>query len=141
MTEKATNTNRIDFYEEKKWIMAYWFKTSRKAQFTEAYLWDLWQKWFGNDFTGKSDERFQEILPWIKETRCTMSKAGIKSKRHEVADSSSVPPYIKQLASRKGYCVKKYSTKFCPPCIKLDAAINFCIPIGVQPIFRETSIF
>ena len=43
------------------------------------------------------------------ETR--MSKAEIKAKRHEVADSSSMPPYIKQLASRKGYCVKKCSTK------------------------------
>lgn len=111
MTKKTTDTNRINFYEEKKWIMAYWFKTSRKAQFTEAYLWDLWQKWFGNDFTGKSDERFQELLPWIKEIRHTMSKAEIKAKRHEVADSSSMPPYIKQLASRKGYCVKKCSTK------------------------------
>ena len=28
MTEKTTNTNRINFYEEKKWIMAYWFKKS-----------------------------------------------------------------------------------------------------------------
>lgn len=111
MTEKTTNTNRINFYEEKKWIMAYWFKTRRKAQFTEAYLWDLWQKWFGNDFTGKSDERFQELLPWIKEIRRTMSKAEIKEKRHEVADSSSMPPYIKQLAIRKGYCVKKCSTR------------------------------
>lgn len=111
MAEKVINTNRINFYEEKKWIMAYWFKTSRKAQFTETYLWDLWQKWFGNDFTGKSDERFQEILPWIKEIRRTMSKAEIKAKRHEAADSSSMPPYIKQLASRKGYCVKKCSTK------------------------------
>lgn len=40
-----------------------------------------------------------------------MSKAEIKAKRHEVADSSSMPPYIKQLASRKGYCVKKCSTR------------------------------
>ena len=69
------------------------------------------QKWFGNDFNNKSDERFQELLPWIKEIRRTMSKAEIKAKRHEVADSSSMPPYIKQLASRKGYCVKKCSTK------------------------------
>ena len=96
MTEKATNTNRINFYEEKKWIMAYWFKTSRKAQFTEVYLWDLWQK---------------DTFTWIKQIVRTMSKAEIKAKRHEVADSSSMPPYIKQLASRKGYCVKKCSTK------------------------------
>lgn len=111
MTEKTSNSNEINFYEEKKWIMAYWFKTSRKAQFTEAYLWELWQKWYGNDFKNKSDERFQEILPWIREVRRTMSKAEIKAKRHEVADSSSMPPYIRQLADRKGYCVKKCSTR------------------------------
>lgn len=40
-----------------------------------------------------------------------MSKAEIKAKRHEVADSSSMPPYIKKLAIRKGYCVKKCSTR------------------------------
>ncbi len=50
MAEKVKNTSRINFYEEKKWIMAYWFKTSRKEQFTEMYLWELWQKWFGKDF-------------------------------------------------------------------------------------------
>lgn len=111
MTEKTSNTNEINFYEEKKWIMAYWFKTNRKAQFTEAYLWELWQKWFGNDFKNKSDERFQEILPWIREVRRTTSKAEIKAKRHEVADSSSMPSYIRQLADRKGYCVKKCSTR------------------------------
>lgn len=114
MTEKASDTNKINFYEEKKWIMAHWFKTSRKAQFTEAYLWELWRKWFENDFNNKSDERFQELLPWIREVRRTMSKAEIKAKRHEVEDSSSMPPYIKQLASRKGYCVKKCSTKRYP---------------------------
>lgn len=111
MTEATAKRNKIHFFKEKKWIMAYWFKTSRKAQFTEAYLWDLWQKWFGNDFTGKSDERFQEILPCIKEIRCSMTKDEIKKKRHEVADSHSMPPYIRQLASKKGYCVKKCSTK------------------------------
>jgi len=26
MTEKATNTKRINFYEDKKWITANWFK-------------------------------------------------------------------------------------------------------------------
>ncbi len=77
---KVTNRKKIHFFREKKWIMAYWFKTSRKAQFTETYLWELWQKWFGNDFTGKSDERFQEILPWIREIRRTMTKDEIKKK-------------------------------------------------------------
>ncbi|MCI9023459.1 MAG: hypothetical protein HFG92_03295 [Dorea sp.] len=111
MAEKVKSTGRINFYEEKKWIMAYWFKTSRKEQFTEMYLWELWQKWFGKDFNSKSDERFQEILLWIKEVRRTMSKAEIKAKRHEVADCHSMPPYIRQLADKKGYYVRKCSTR------------------------------
>ena len=28
MAEKIKSTGRINFYEEKKWIMAYWFKKS-----------------------------------------------------------------------------------------------------------------
>lgn len=111
MAEKTRNTGKINFYEEKKWIMAYWFKTSRKAQFTEVYLWDLWRKWFGNDFDNKSDEGFQEILPWIKEVRRSMTKDEIKKKRHAAADSSSMPPYIRQLGDKKGYYVRKCSTR------------------------------
>lgn len=62
-------------------------------------------------FYSKSDERFQEILLWIKEVRRTMSKAEIKAKRHEVADCHSMPPYIRQLADKKGYYVRKCSTR------------------------------
>lgn len=108
---KVIKRKNIHFFREKKWIMAYWFKTSRKAQFTEKYLWELWQKWFGNDFTGKSDERFQEILPWIREIRRTMTKDEIKKKRHDIADCHPMPSYIKKLTSRKGYYVKKCSTR------------------------------
>ena len=43
---KVIKRKNIHFFREKKWIMAYWFKTSRKAQFTEKYLWELMQKWF-----------------------------------------------------------------------------------------------
>lgn len=111
MAEKTTNTNAINFYEEKKWIMAYWFKASRKAQFTETYLWELWQKWFGNDFESKSDERFQSLLPWIREMRNTMTKDEIKQKRHDVADNRSMPKYIKKLVAKKGLYVKKCSTR------------------------------
>lgn len=52
MTEAKAKRNKIHFFTEKKWIMAYWFKVCQKAQFTENYLWELWQKWFGNDFEG-----------------------------------------------------------------------------------------
>lgn len=111
MTEATAKRNKIHFFTEKKWIMAYWFKVCRKAQFTENYLWELWQKWFGNDFEGKSDERFQELLPWIREIRDTMTKDEIKQKRHDVADNSPMPKYIKKLAAKKGLYVKKCSTR------------------------------
>lgn len=111
MTEKATNTNRIDFYEEKKWIMAYWFKTRRNINFSENQMLTQWSIWWKGDFGSSSGQMFQDTFTWIKQIVRTMSKAEIKAKRHEVADSSSMPPYIKQLASRKGYCVKKCSTR------------------------------
>lgn len=111
MTEGTEKRNKINFFSEKRWIMAYWFKISRKAQFTENYLWELWQKWFGNDFNGKSDERFQELLPWIREIRDTMTKDEIKQKRHDVADNRPMPQYIKKLAAKKGLYVKKCSTR------------------------------
>ena len=47
-TNKAVRKN-IPFFNEKKWIMAYWFKRSRKAQFTVKYLREQWIKWWGND--------------------------------------------------------------------------------------------
>ena len=73
-SKETKNRKKIHFFSEKKWIMAYWYKRSRKAQFTEKYLWELWEKWWGNDFTSKSDERFKELLPWIKEIKNTMTK-------------------------------------------------------------------
>ena len=49
MIEATAKRNKINFYNEKKWIMAYWFKRSRKAQFTVKYLREQWIKWWGND--------------------------------------------------------------------------------------------
>lgn len=72
MTEATAKRNKINFFNEKKWIMAYWFKINQKAQLTETYLWELWQKWFGNDFNGKSDERFQDLLPWMLYTAAAL---------------------------------------------------------------------
>lgn len=111
MTEKSTNTNRINFYEEKKWIMAYWFKTRWNINFSENQMLTQWNIWWKGDFSSSSGQMFQDTFTWIKQIVRTMSKAEIKAKRHEVADSSSMPPYIKKLAIRKGYCVKKCSTR------------------------------
>ena len=58
--DRETNTNTINFYEEKKWIMAHWFKTSRKAQFTEAYLWEPEPTLF---LTCKFETEFFQFFP------------------------------------------------------------------------------
>lgn len=109
MTEDRKN--KIHFFSEKKWIMAYWFKTRRKTEFTEKYLMEQWCKWWGNDFSDCSDERLHDVAAWIKETVRTMTKDEIKKKRRNIADNRPVPRYIKELAERKGYYVKKCSTR------------------------------
>lgn len=109
MTEDRKN--KIHFFSEKKWIMAYWFKTRRKTEFTERYLMEQWCKWWGNDFTDCSDERLHDVVVWIKETVRAMTKDEIKKKRRNAADNRPVPRYIKELAERKGYYVKKCSTR------------------------------
>lgn len=108
---KITKRKKIHFFREKKWIMAYWFKTSRKAQFTEEYLLRQWNIWWKGDFDSTSDQIFQETFVWIKETVRTMTKDEIKKKRHDIADCCSMPLYIRQLANKKGYYVKKCSTR------------------------------
>lgn len=135
MTEGKTNKNKIHFFTEKKWIMAYWFKVSRKAQFTEQYLWELWQKWFGNDFESKSDERFQELLPWIREIRDTMTKDEIKQKRHDIADNRPMPKYIKKLAAKKGFYVKKCSTRNHP--LKVSGYAIFKNQKDKKPVYGK----
>lgn len=133
MTEGKTN--KIHFFTEKKWIMAYWFKVSRKAQFTEQYLWELWQKWFGNDFDSKSDERFQDILPWIREMRDIMTKDEIKQKRHDIADNRLMPKYIKKLAAKKGFYVKKCSTRNHP--LKVSGYAIFKNQKDKKPVYGK----
>ena len=44
MADEQRNRNKIHFFGEKKWIMAYWFKTRKKTEFTEKYLMDQWNK-------------------------------------------------------------------------------------------------
>ena len=51
-TDKAVRKN-IYFFNKKKWIMAYWFKKSRKTEFTEKYLLRQWSKWWNGDLQGQ----------------------------------------------------------------------------------------
>ncbi len=116
-TDKETismkQENNIPFFNEKKWIMAYWFKTigRRKAQYTVKYLREQWTTWWESDSDRITNEMLQEILVWIKETVRPMSKDEVKKKRREAANKSPVLPFLKRLAERKGYYIKKCSTR------------------------------
>ena len=101
----------IKFFNEKKWIMAYWFKRSKKTEFTQKYLLQQWNKWWDGDFDDVSDERLHEIIVWIKETVRTMTMDEVKKKRSEAANKSPVLPLLKRLAEKKGYYIKKCSTR------------------------------
>lgn len=127
--------NEIHFFSEKKWIMAYWFKTRRKTEFTEKYLMEQWRKRWGNDFTDCSDERLHNIIIWIKETVRTMTKDEIKKKRHDSADNRQIPRYIKELAERKGYYVKKCSTRNHP--LRVSGYAVFVNPKAKNAVYGE----
>lgn len=109
-TDKAVRKN-IYFFNEKKWIMAYWFKRSRKTEFTEKYLLQQWSKWWNGDFDDVSDERLHDIIVWIKEIVRTMTLDEVKKKRREAASKNPILPFLIRLAKKKGYYIKKCSTK------------------------------
>lgn len=114
-TDKGTISKKkeinIPFFNEKKWIMAYWFKRSRKAQFTVKYLRKQWCVWWESDSDRISDEMLQEILVWIKETVRPMTMEEVKKKRREAASKSPILPFLIGLAKKKGYYIKKCSTR------------------------------
>ncbi len=107
---------KIQFFNEKKWIMAYWFKTigRKKAQYTEKYLLAQWSRWWEGDFDSVSDERLHDILVWLKETVRPMTKDEVKKKRHDIAYKKRMTPYFEKLGAKKGYYVKKCSTRHHP---------------------------
>lgn len=113
LNKKIGKKDKIYFFAEKKWIMAYWFKTigRKKAQYTVKYLREQWTKWWENDSDCISDEKLQDILVWLKETVRPMSKDEVKKKRREVADKRRMTPYFEKLGAKKGYYVKKCSTR------------------------------
>jgi hypothetical protein len=107
MTEATAKRNKINFFSEKKWIMAYWFK---KTGFGINKMFLQWGKWWEDDFQDISDPRFQEAYEWV-EKAIQMTKDEIKQKRHDAADNRPMPQYIKKLAAKKGLYVKKCSTR------------------------------
>ena len=58
----------INFYKEKRWIMAWWYKRKKELQFTDIDMLFQWNKWWKSDFIDTVDESFQNAYRWVK--RC-----------------------------------------------------------------------
>ena len=59
---------KINYYKEKRWIMAWWYKRRKELKFTDADMFSQWNKWWKSDFTDSADEAFRskEDLPCKK---------------------------------------------------------------------------
>lgn len=135
--KKTGKKKKIYFYTEKKWIMAYWFKAigRKKAQYTVKYLREQWTKWWEKDSDCISDEKLQDILVWLKEVVRPMSKDEVKEKRREVADKRRMTPYFKWLGDKKGYYVKKCSTRNHP--LKVSGYAIFKNKTDKKPVYGK----
>lgn len=108
--------DKIIFFKEKKWIMAYWFKRNRKCELTESNMQSQWHKWWKEDGFDISDERFKDTFIWVKDTVATMPINEIKKRRYDMADRRQVPRTLQRLAISKGYFIKKAATSK-HPCV------------------------
>lgn len=95
---------RVKFYQEKKWIMAWWFK--KNYPLTEEKMYYQWNVWWMGDFDGISDIRFKNAYEWVQKI-IKIPAEEIKKGRLSVADTRSVPKDIQRLAFQKGYYIKK----------------------------------
>ena len=102
--------DKIIFFKEKKWIMAYWFKRNRKCGLTENSMWMQWQKWWKEDCFDINDERFKDTFAWVKDTVATMPINEIKKKRYDMADTRQVSRALQRKAISKGYFIKRSAT-------------------------------
>lgn len=101
----------INFYEEKRWIMAWWYKRRKELQFTDIDMLFRWNKWWKWDFIDTADEAFQNAYRWVKRSVNTMSMEQIKKSRYDIAVNKHkpIPKAIQDMAISKGYYVKKSS--------------------------------
>ena len=99
----------INFYEEKRWIMAWWYKRNKELQFTDIDMLFQWNKWWKWDFIDTTDEAFQNAYYWVKRTVNTMSMEQIKKGRYAVVVNKPIPKAIQNMAISKGYYIKKSS--------------------------------
>ncbi len=131
MTEATAKRNKINFFNEKKWIMAYWFKRNGLG-INKMFL--QWGKWWEDDFRDISDLRFQEAYEWVEKT-IQMTKDEIKQKRHDIADNRPMPQCMKTLAAKKGFYVKKCSIKNHP--LKVSGYAVFKNQKDKKPVYGK----
>lgn len=96
--------NKIHYFKEKKWIMAWWFK--KNGNITEGQMMYQWKQWWNDDFDKMTDQRFQDAFAWVKET-LTKTKDEIQKGRYAIADCRPVPRYLQALAASKGFHIRK----------------------------------
>ena len=101
---------KINFYKEKRWIMAWWYKRRKDLKFTDADMFSQWNKWWKADFIDTADEAFQNAYYWVKRTVNTMSMEQIKKGRYAIVVNKPIPKAIQNMAISKGYYIKKSST-------------------------------
>jgi len=100
---------KINYYKEKRWIMAWWYKKRKELQFTDVDMLFQWNKWWKSDFIDTADEAFQNAYYWVKRTVNTMSMEQIKKDRYAVVVNKPIPKSIQNMAISKGYYIKKSS--------------------------------
>lgn len=100
---------KINYYKEKRWIMAWWYKRRKELQFTDVDMLFQWNQWWKSDFTDSADEAFQNVYHWVKHTVNTMSMEQIKKGRYAVVVNKPIPKAIQDMAISKGYYIKKSS--------------------------------
>ena len=107
-TNKTMKKNKINYFKEKRWIMAWWFKKNQGID--ENKMFYQWKVWWKNDFSDIKDQKFQAAYEWVKET-LKKSAAEIKQGRYNAAYNRPVSKALQRLAAEKGYIVKKCSTR------------------------------
>lgn len=100
---------KINYYKEKRWIMAWWYKRRKELKFTDADMFSQWNQWWKSDFTDSADEAFQNAYYWVKRTVNTMSMEQIKKGRYAIVVNKPIPKAIQNMAISKGYYIKKSS--------------------------------
>lgn len=124
MNEKGLNSmkentqEKINFFKEKQWIMARWFKKHRCVP-SERQVMSQWETWWKDDCPNIEDERFQTAYAWIKNTIQTMTLDEIKKRRLDVSRSYAKPVAkgLQEEADKKGYYIAKSSSVKYPHCV------------------------